>query len=165
MIRSMATSDGHARRRLPLRTASLIALLITLAATAAAVWGAHAVVSNQEDRVLEERASEVALVLTSSIDAIPQSLKAQGSILNVTGGTRSGYVAAAQAAVKDGPGDLTFAWLRPSRHGSGYEVLAAAGSGLRQGDVVDDVRAETFDAAMEQAEMVATPVVGPDRRL
>src|SRR4051812_46515902 len=85
MIGPMAT-DRHARRRLPLRTVSLVALLVTLVATAAAVWGARAVVDDQENRLLDERASEVSLVLTSAIDAIPASLSAQGGILKATGG-------------------------------------------------------------------------------
>src|SRR3954467_13433166 len=85
----MAT-DRDARRRLPLRTVSLVALLITLAATAAAVWGARTVVDDQEDRLLDERANEVSLVLTSAIDAIPASLSAQGGILKATGGGGGG---------------------------------------------------------------------------
>ena len=158
-------SHRSARRRWPLRTASIIAVLITLLATAAAVWAARTVVNDQEKRLLDERASEVSLVLTSAIDAIPAGLSSQGVVLTVTGGSRAAYHQAAQAAVDAGPGDLTFAWLRPARDGHGYEVLEAAGSGLHRGDVIDDARTSTFDAAMQQSKMVATPVIGADRKL
>lgn len=158
-------SDRSTRRRWPLRTASTIAVLITLLATAAAVWGAHTVVSDQEKRLLNERASEVSLVLTSAIDSIPAGLSSQGVVLTVTGGSRAAYHQAAQAAVEAGPGELTFAWLRPALDGHGYEVLDAAGTGLHRGEVVNDARTQTFDAAMKQTEMVATPVIGAERKL
>jgi serine phosphatase RsbU (regulator of sigma subunit) len=163
----IATMTGPAKsgRRAPLRTVSGVAMLVALVATVAAAWSILIVVHDQEARMLKERTGELSLVFTSQISAIPASLSAQGGILRATGESRSAYEGAAASAVAAGPGQLTFAWLRPARSGSGYVVLAAAGDGLTVGDVITDSRARTFDRAMHTEQMVATRVIGPQRLL
>jgi hypothetical protein len=153
------------RRAWPLRAASLVALLVALLATSAAAWAAHAVVHDQEQRLLKERASELNLVLTSAIAAIPAGLSAQGGILKATNGSRAAYEREAQNSVTTGPGKLTFAWLRPAAGGSGFVVLAVAGDGMQRGELVTDARAQTFAQALHSAQRVATPVLGSDRKL
>src|SRR3954469_7047684 len=161
----MAMIPGGRGRRWPLRTASAVALLVALLATAALTWGAHSIVDDQEQRLLKERAAELNLLLTSSIDAIPMGLSAQGGILKATSGSRAAYEAAASEAVAAGPGELTFAWLQPAKSGNGWVVRASSGDGLANGDVITDARSATFNRALDTSEMIATPVVGADRRL
>jgi serine phosphatase RsbU (regulator of sigma subunit) len=161
----MAPAAGHGRRRWPLRTASLIALLVALAAAAAATWGAYAVVDDQEQRLLNERASEVKLVLDNAISAIPTTLADLGGIAKATNGNRTTFERAAAATAGSDPSKPTFAWLRPAPGGDGYVVLAAAGGGLHRGDVVTGARAATMDQSMRDGMMVATPVIGPQRTL
>lgn len=161
----MAAAGGSGRRW-PLRPASTFALLVAVIGALAAAWSASALVQDQESRLLNERASEVELVLRSSIDQIPLSLSAQGGILRATGESVTAYEQAAQEAVTQGkPSDLTFAWLRPVPGHDAYRVLAAAGSGLHRDEVISDVRVATFDDAMHTDKMIATPVFGADRRL
>src|SRR3954469_24676481 len=161
----MAMIPGGRGRRWPLRTASAVALLVALLATAALTWGAHSIVDDQEQRLLKERAAELNLLLTSSIDAIPMGLSAQGGILKATSGSRAAYEAAASEAVAAGPGELTFAWLQPAKSGDGWVVRASSGDGLANGDVITDARSATFNRALDTSEMIATAVVGADRRL
>jgi hypothetical protein len=140
-------------------------MVIALILTGAAVWATRGIVHDQEHRLLKERTSEVNLVLTSAIGAIPATLDAQGATLRATGSSRLAYTKAAKATVAAGPGRLTFAWLRPNRRGAGYVVLAAAGTGLHVGQVVADARVRTFAAAARSGSFAATPVFGADRRL
>jgi hypothetical protein len=150
---------------LPLRTVSAIALLLALLATIGGFWAARVIVHDQEHRLLEERAAEVSLLLTSAVSGIPATLDAQGGILSATNGSKAAYDRAAAASVLAGPGDLTFAWLKPQAVGAGYVVLAARGTGLHAGEVVTDSRARTFALAAHSSSFVATPVLGSDRHL
>ncbi len=152
-------------RRAGLRTASVVALLVAVAATLASAWIIHMAVRDQEHRLLKERTDEVGLVLTSGLSAIPAALSAQGGILQATSESPAAYQRAAARAVAAGPGQLTFAWLRPAASGDGYVVIAAAGDGLLAGDVITDSRTRTFDQAMHSAQVVATPLFSPDRLL
>lgn len=164
MMTIMASTEGK-RRRMPLRPAALVALLISLLATTAATWGAYAVVSDQEHRLLNERTSEIKLVLDSAISAISNSLGGLGGILKATDGSQGAFTQAAGSAIADDPSAPTIAWLRPAPNGSGFVVLAAVGAGLHTGDVVSDPRAQTMTEAMHEPLMVATPVTGPHRTL
>jgi hypothetical protein len=147
-----------------LRPAAWLALLLALVATAATALATHEIVDDQEGRLLAGRASEVNLVLTTAIDGIAMGLGAQGDVLRVTDGSVRAYERGAEDAVRAGPGELSFAWLR--KDDGGYRILAAAGAGLLQGDLVaDSERVRTFDAALATDEMVATPLMGDDRRL
>src|SRR3954453_4928141 len=161
----MAMIPGGRGRRWPLGTASAVAPLVALLATAALTWGAHSIVDDQEQRLLKERAAELNLLLTSSIDAIPMGLSAQGGILKATSGSTAAYEAAASEAVAAGPGELTFAWLQPAKSGDGWVVRASSGDGLTNDDVITDARSAPFNRALDTSEMIATPVVGADRRL
>src|SRR5947207_19183 len=137
-------------RRLPVRVASATALLVALLGTAAAAWGVHAVASDQERRLLKERTSELNLVLTSAINAIPAGLSAQGGILKATHDSLPAWEQAAKeaAATNAGATPITFAWLRPANGGSGYEVVDSVGPGLARGDVIADARVASYDQAM-----------------
>jgi hypothetical protein len=152
-------------RRLPLRPAAVIALLLSLAITGGATWAAHLAVRDQEHRLLKERTAEVGLVFTSAINAISPAMTEQGTVLRVSRGSVPAFEAAAAAAAKATAGPTTFGWLRPAPTGSGFVVLAAVGGGLHAGQVVADERAQTLRAALGTDKLVATPVIGSSRLL
>jgi hypothetical protein len=151
--------------RRSLRPASVFALLIMLLITGGAAWLVHAALRDQERRLLKERSSEIGLVLTQAINAIPAGLAEQGAALRYSSRPTEAYRQVADRAVKAGPGKLTFAWLRRTPDGRGYVVLAAAGDGLQVGQIVSDSRTATFDRTRTTNLIVPTPIVGPDRRL
>lgn len=156
---------GERGRRLPLRLATLLTLVATLALTAGAVWATHLAVRDQSRRLLKERTSELNLVLTQAIDAIPTNLQLLGAVLDATGGDVQAFESAAQQEANASPTPITLAWLRPDSAGN-FRVVAEAGAGdLRIGDVISDERAQTLHAAMSSAVVVPTPVIGPMRIL
>ncbi|HET7530981.1 MAG TPA: PP2C family protein-serine/threonine phosphatase [Mycobacteriales bacterium] len=160
---------GRAPRARALRPVTLIALLIALAASAVAAWGVHAVVTDQEHRLLKERANELNLVLTSAIAPLTTSLANQGALLQATHGSRDAYEESASAAVdqsaKTSSQPVSFAWVRQQKGGSGWVVVGAAGSALQRGQVITDQRARTFDRALRTPLMVPTPLIGNNRIL
>ena len=164
----MARAGGGARVR-RLRIATVVALLLALAASVAATWGVHSVVRDQEHRLLKERGNELNLVLSSAIAPITSSLVSQGELLSASHGSPAAYEQSATAAVeqnaKASPNPVSFGWLRPARAGNGWVVTAAAGAGLHRGQVIDDVRVQTFERALHNPLMVPTPLVGPTRIL
>jgi serine phosphatase RsbU (regulator of sigma subunit) len=141
----------------------LVAVAAVLALAAALAWITHVAVRNQESRLVKERAAEVALVLNQSVAAIPADLQQQGAVLKATGDSKQAYLDDATEAVAAGPGQLTFAWLKPSQNG--FVVVAAAGDSLHTGDVVTDARATAMQQALRQPNMVPTTVVGSAREL
>jgi serine phosphatase RsbU (regulator of sigma subunit) len=153
---------GSSRR---LRVATAVVLVLGLVATAVTTLIIDAVVRDQERRLLTERTDEIELVYRANLTAVRGALVAQGGILRATHGSRAAYEQAATRAVSEGPGRLSFAWLRPDPARHGYVVTAAAGLGLRRGEVVRDVRTRTLDRARTTKDLVATRIMGPERRL
>jgi serine phosphatase RsbU (regulator of sigma subunit) len=143
----------------------MLALLLMCLITGVATWLVNTAVSDQEHRLLKERASEINLVLDQAIAAIPAGLGEQGAALRYSSGSTAAYRQVAERAAKATPGPVTFAWLRAAPGNRGYLVLAAVGDGLREGQLVTDSRVATFDRSMKTAEVVPTPVIGADRRL
>ena len=154
-----------ARWRLPLRVVTLIALVLALAITGAVSWAVHLAVRDQEQRLLKERTAELGLVFNSAIAAISPTLSEQGTVLRVTRGSVVAYQQSADAAAKTTPGQPTFAWLRPEPSGTGFVVVAAAGSALHPGDVITDERVQTLRAALSSPKLVPTRVIGSARLL
>ena len=149
-----------------MRPVSVLALLVMLAITAAATWLVHAAVADQEQRLLKERAGEVALVLNQAISAIPAGLAEQGAALRYSSGSTVAYRQVAQGAVDATQGTKpTFAWLRKAPGGRGYVVVAAVGDGLHEGQLISDERTATFDRAMNTQLIVPTRIIGSERRL
>lgn len=161
----IANMGWRGASRVPLRLASIIALLIALAVSAAATWGARLTVHDQERRLLKERTAEVGLVLTSAIDSLQTTLSQHGAILRATHGSAAAYEQAAATDIGPRtPVSPTYAWLRPGAGGT-FIVVAAAGDALRAGDVVRDARAGTMAEALRVQKMVATSVIGRQRLL
>jgi hypothetical protein len=151
-------------RRMPLKRVSCLVLLIALGVSVGVGWVAHRVAEGQEQRLLTERANEVSVVLSSTIAMVQTGLEAQGSILQATDGAAA-YGQAAANAVSAGPGQRSFAWLRPEGPGDHYLVLAARGDSLHTGELVEGARVRTFDRARRSTQMVATPIFGSQRTL
>src|SRR4051794_37413339 len=147
----------------PLRATSSLVLLVALLATGAAGWGVRTVVHDQEERLLKERSNELNLLLTNSLQSIQSTLSAQGGILKATNGSASAFEQAAAPIVSADPAEPTLAWLRPTT--GGYVVVAAAGEGLRRGEVLTGERAQAFDAAMQSPNLRATAIFDSDRKL
>jgi hypothetical protein len=145
-----------ATRRIRVVSAVVLGLLLVIAGLAA--FGTHNVVRDQERRLLKERASEVSLVFTSSINALPQTLASLGGILQATHGSTAAFDETATQQVAAGPGTFSVAWLRPKS--GGYVVTAAAGPALKAGDVISDSRVKALDAAASSPAMVSTGVIG-----
>lgn len=157
---------GERGRRLPLRVATILTVLVALGLTTAAVWATFLGVRDQSRRLLKERTGEINLVLTQAIDAIPTGLQQLGAVLDATHGDAEAFQSAAQTQVDASPTPFDLAWLRPDASGGYRVVAAAAGEGkLRVGEVISDDRVQTLDAAMHTDVVVPTPVIGKDRLL
>jgi serine phosphatase RsbU (regulator of sigma subunit) len=156
--------QGAGVRRLALSRVTVVAMLTVLVGTAAGVWGIRTLQRSQEDKLLQERTSEVGLILTQSASAIPARLKAHGAVLNATGRSTKAYDQTASSDVTANGGRAAFAWLRPQGSGS-FVVLAAQGEGLAVGQVISDERAAIMSRAMSAADLVPSGVIGPRRLL
>jgi hypothetical protein len=157
--------EGERSRRLPLRLASVLTVLIALVLTTGAVWATHAGVQDQSRRLLKERSSEINTVLTQAVQAIPTALQQLGAVLDATNGDVGAFDSAAQQQANASPTPITLAWLRPDPTG-GFRVMAEAGSGdIAAAGVVTGARARTMHAAMRSALVVPTPIFGAQREL
>ena len=131
-------------------------LVVLLLVTVAATLVTRAVVSDQDRRLLNERATEVSLVLNTSLSSVPATLAALGHVAR-DGGTALFTKEAAQD-VAASPRDVAFALLR--RQAGGFVVVAEAGPGLWVGERVPGVAASVVAAAQKGSKLVATPVIG-----
>ena len=157
--------EGERSRRFPLRLTSVLTLLVALGVTAGAVAATAAGVHDQTQRLLKERTSEVNLVLTQAVQAIPAGMQQLGAVLEATNGDTDAFGTAAQQQANANPTPVTFAWLRPNTSG-GFRVVAEAGAGsLSVGQVVTGPRAATMHSAMQSPVIVPTPVIGATRIL
>jgi hypothetical protein len=136
---------------------------MVVASVAATVVSA-VTIADEKHRLLRERAAEVGLVLSTAVDEIPAAFQAQAAVLRATDGSGAAYRQAAALAVA-GSSTSTYAWLRPLPGGQSYQVLAAAGSGLRAAEVVSGPRVATLAAALRTGKLMSTPVFGADRLL
>jgi hypothetical protein len=143
------------RRRLS--WVSLVVLVVLLAATAAATWTAHRAVHDQEGKLLNERANEVRLVLTTAINSLSDELSTLGGILQTTHNSEAAFDHASSAMVSSDK-RISVAVLR--RTASGYRILMANGTGLQRGQVIADQRTVALDRAMTTDKIVPTPVLG-----
>jgi len=131
-------------------------LMGLLVLSAGVTLATRAAVRDQDHRLLEERATEVSLVLGTSISSVGTTLAGLGHVAR-DGGTAL-FTKEAADDVTSGPGKLTFALLRPAR--GAFVVVAAAGGGLSVGDEVSGAGASVLAAAGRSRGMVATPVLG-----
>jgi serine phosphatase RsbU (regulator of sigma subunit) len=116
----------------------------------------RAVESDQDNRLLVQRANEVSLVLGTSISSLESTLTGLGHVAR-DGGTTL-FIKEAADDVLAGPGNLTFALLRRS-HGS-YVAAVEAGHGMSVGEIAPGPVATVLAAAQKGEDLVATPVLG-----
>lgn len=144
----------------PLAAGALVLLLLL---TAGGTLGTRAIVGNQEERLLRERANEVKLVFTSSLGTLPTTLTMLARVAR-DGGTGL-FTKEAAEQVAASPQTLTIALLK--HHLGNFVVTVAVGHGLRVGQDVTGPAATALAAALRHNQMVATPVIGSaaDRRV
>jgi serine phosphatase RsbU (regulator of sigma subunit) len=147
---------GHGPRHSPamhrLPAAVLVALLL-LSVVVALVT--RAVESDQDNRLLLQRANEVNLVLGSSIGSLETTLTGLGNVAR--DGTKALFMKEASDDVAASQ-TLSFALLRPE-NGS-YVVTDEAGQGMTVGEIVPGPVAAVLAAAQKGGDLVATPVLG-----
>ena len=135
---------------------ALVALTLLVVITAGVTIFVHLIVQSQEKRRLNERAREVNLVLSTSINTISTNLSVLGR--DADDGGIASFEAEARAQLAAGPATSGLALLRPSV--SGDRVIAASGPGLTVGQVLTGVAAAGVAAVKPGAAMVATPIYG-----
>ncbi len=177
MKASPAATPGARRHFARLHRVPATTLVLLVLLSLGVVLATRSIVGDQDSRLLKERATEVSLVLGTAISADEATLAGLGLVAR-DGGTRL-FTKAAAEAVANGPGDLTFALLRPAPGSSApddgtsaplpgaFVVVAAAGDGLSVGQRVSGTMASVMRAALHRAALVATPVIGSggDRRI
>jgi hypothetical protein len=150
---SSATAVSHRFRRL-----SLVIVLVMVAITVVGSLAARAAVRDQESRLLTERTNEIGLVLTSAIGDLPGPLDVLGGVLRATNESPSAFGQASAAAEVGTAAKVTFALVRKTP--AGFRVVMAKGSGVRQGQLISDERAQAFARALTTTEVVPTTVIG-----
>jgi signal transduction histidine kinase len=138
-----------------LRPLTLLVLLVVVAATLAAAWGTRNLVRDQESRLLQERTKEVALVLNEAATSIQSDLASLGTELRVPGGV-SRFAAVAAPQVGGSGGARAIALLQPA--GSGFTVVAAAGTGFSAGQTVTESVTATASTALAHRGVYSTPI-------
>ncbi len=132
--------------------------MVAIAFTVAATVLVHGLVTNQERKLLSERADEVNLVLTVSITTVSTDLSVLARDAGRAGPTQFINEAEAQLASSNRRSGLALALLRPS--GGNFVVVAAAGAGLSQGQTLSGAAANAMKSAEGRSTMVATGVYG-----
>jgi serine phosphatase RsbU (regulator of sigma subunit) len=150
-------ATGHSPRRFaPLHRLPAAALVALLLLSVVVALVTRAVESDQDNRLLVQRANEVNLVLGSSISSLESTLTGLGNVAR--DGNNALFMKEASGDVAASPKTLTFALLRPD-DGS-YVVTVEAGHGLAVGEIVPRPVAAVLAAAQKGGELVATPVLG-----
>ena len=149
--------------RLHWAPAGTLVLLVLL--SLGVILATRAIVRDQDSRLLKERATEVSLVLGTSISADEETLAGLGRIARDGGAGL--FTKEAAGAVASGPGDIEFALLRPAPgtgtpapHQGAFVVVAEAGDAFSVGQRVSGAAAVAMRAALQRAGLVATPVIG-----
>ncbi len=152
----LRTARDNRRRSLLLHRLPLSVLVALLLLSIVVALLTRAVESDQDNRLLVQRANEVSLVLGTSITSLESTLTALGHVAR-DGGTAL-FIKEAADDVAAGPGNPTFALLRRS-HGS-YVVTVEAGHGLPVGEIAPGPVATVLAAAQKGRDLLATPVLG-----
>jgi len=155
-VKGRVPTGDSLRRPAPLHRLSASILVALLLLSVGVALGTRAVESDQDNRLLVQRANEVSLVLGTSINSLDTTLTGLGLVARDGGPALFSKEAARDVAA--GPGELSFALFRPE-HGS-YVVVIAAGHGLAVGDRARAPVAAVLASAQRGGDLVATPVLG-----
>jgi signal transduction histidine kinase len=144
------------RGRGGLRALSVATLVILLAVTGLGAWATRSVVHDQEHRLVKERTSEVALILTTAIGSLQSNLIAAGTAGRLAGDSSDAFAQAAAPQLAN-PGTRALALLSPAP--GGFKVDLAAGTALHAGDLVSGPRATTMQQALTSGKLLSSPVL------
>jgi hypothetical protein len=131
---------------------------VLLFVTTLVSWTVHRAVQHQEDRLLQERANEVALVLKQAVDSLASQIETVGRVMHVTGGSPAAFRRASAALINGSEGKETLVLLRQTA--TGYQVVQANGPAFRRGQTLGGSLAATFDRAGVGGKILPTPVMG-----
>jgi hypothetical protein len=137
---------------------SVATLLVLLTLTIAVSWAVRVGVRHQEDRLLRERANEVALVLREAVDSLSSQLETVGRVMQATDNSPTAFRRASAALVNGTDGGETLLLLRQTS--AGYQVMLANGPAYRPGQTLGGSVAATLDRAGVSGKILPTPVMG-----
>lgn len=144
----------HRRPRRPLRRFSLVFLAFLVAASAGAALLARGLVQHEERGLLNERASEVSLVLGSLVSNVQAKLNVVATVARGSNVSSQGFIDAASTTDQNLVG---VALVRPAA--DGFVTQFAAGPGITVGQTFTGARADVMRRALTVPAMVATPVL------
>jgi serine phosphatase RsbU (regulator of sigma subunit) len=136
-------------------------LVLLLALTGFSTWLVKGTVDHQENRLLHERANEVALVLKEAVESLSSQLHTVGGVLRATDGDPKAFARSSAALVSASDGHDSIALLR--RTPEGYRAALVSGRAFRRRQLVTGPVAETLAVASATKRMVSTPVMGAGR--
>ena len=137
-----------------LRPVSAVTLAVMLLATAGLTIGANRLVDDQENRLIKERANEVALLLSVGLSNITTEINSLTTLVRSDG--PSVFATEASSFAPTGLNLPSWALLRSTP--SGYTVVSAVGPALRVGQSIDPVAAKALAAHVNTKGVVATPI-------
>jgi len=133
----------------------LLVLVVVAGGAALAFYVVRHTVEQQEQRILEERTGEVALLLQNAVATVPSTLRSLGVAARVGESPIAAFLA--EARVQAGENEAQTVALAV-RAGSRFAVVAAIGPQLQPGDFLEGERLETATRAFAEPELVTTPV-------
>ncbi len=137
---------------------SAATLVLLLAVTGFTMWTVRGTVRGQENRLLNERANEVGLVLKEAVDSFSSQLQTVGGVVEATNGSPLAFKRASAALVAGSKGKDSIALLR--RTAAGYRVRLANGTALHPGQVLSGSVVASLSRADANDQMVPTQVMG-----
>src|SRR5687767_10344189 len=115
-VANVEASDPRSGRR-PVRVLCLAVLVVLLGGTGALTWVTRGFVDDQERRLLQQRASEAALVLTVATTSVQAGVASLGETARVTNNSPTAFADAAARLLVSTPTLKTLALVRPSPGG------------------------------------------------
>jgi hypothetical protein len=131
---------------------------VLLAVTAVVSLAVRGAVRHQEDRLLKERANEVALVLREAVDSLSSQIETVGRVMQATDNSPTAFRRASAALINGSDGNDTLLLLRQTP--TGYQVMLANGPAYKPGQTLGGSVAATLDRAGVGGRVLPTPVMG-----
>ncbi|HVT65855.1 MAG TPA: PP2C family protein-serine/threonine phosphatase [Mycobacteriales bacterium] len=137
---------------------SLATLVVLLGVTVVVSLTVRGAVHHQENRLLKERANEVALVLKEAVDSLSSQVETVGRVMQATDNSPAAFRRASAALVNDSKGKDTLVLLRQTS--AGYQVELVNGPAYQVGQTLAGSVAATLDRAGVSGKVLPTPVMG-----
>ncbi len=150
---------GRATHRRGIRRASALVAVLLLLASGASAWLTHHVVSDQEHKLLSERANEISLVLQQTVTSVSTQMTSLARLARLAraGEDPSLFLSEASADLTS-PTAEALALLQPEAGTDDYRVVAAVGRGLDPGQSLTGAAAAAAALSGRSSGLVATPV-------